>query len=187
MKRVRCGYFFASLAIALWMVLFTGLSFAAEEAKAPEPAKVEAPAAAPAAPAAAEPAPKLPSYFTATSDDPKKPSAWPDPTGAASGVWATPAGDAKGDVPDQLKPADLYDRIAHNLYSINYVWALIAGFLVMFMQKCCAHCGDELDDLSARLPCVLGVRLRDWLGELVEWARTPGMVPISRSRPVGAQ
>jgi ammonium transporter, Amt family len=134
MKRVRCGYFFASLAIALWMVLFTGLSFAAEEAKAPEPAKVEAPAAAPAAPAAAEPAPKLPSYFTATSDDPKKPSAWPDPTGAASGVWATPAGDAKGDVPDQLKPADLYDRIAHNLYSINYVWALIAGFLVMFMQ-----------------------------------------------------
>jgi len=116
------------------MVLFTGLSFAAEEAKAPEPAKVEAPAAAPAAPAAAEPAPKLPSYFTATSDDPKKPSAWPDPTGAASGVWATPAGDAKGDVPDQLKPADLYDRIAHNLYSINYVWALIAGFLVMFMQ-----------------------------------------------------
>jgi len=29
---------------------------------------------------------------------------------------------------------DLYDRMAHNLYSINYVWALVAGFLVMFMQ-----------------------------------------------------
>ena len=28
----------------------------------------------------------------------------------------------------------LYDRIAHNLFSINMVWVLIAGFLVMFMQ-----------------------------------------------------
>jgi Amt family ammonium transporter len=131
MKRVRCGYFFASLAIGLWMVLFTGLSFAAEEAKAPEPAKAEAPAAAPAA---AAPAPKLPTYFTATSDDPKKPPAWPDPTGAASGVWATPASDAKGDVPEKLSIQDVYDRMVHNLYSINYVWALVAGFLVMFMQ-----------------------------------------------------
>jgi ammonium transporter, Amt family len=134
MKRVRWSYFFASLAIGLWMVLFTGLSLAAEEAKAPEPAKAEAPAAAPAAPAAAEPAPKLPTYFTATSDDPKKPPAWPDPTGAASGVWATPASDAKGDVPEKLSIQDVYDRMVHNLYSINYVWALVAGFLVMFMQ-----------------------------------------------------
>ena len=112
----------------------------AQETKAPEPAKAEAPAApaaeapaaAPAA-AAAAPAPKLPPYFTATSPDPKT-TLWPDPTGANSGVWATPAGDAKGDVPDQLKTGDLYDRIVHNLYSINYVWALVAGFLVMFMQ-----------------------------------------------------
>ena len=37
-------------------------------------------------------------------------------------------------MPEQLKPTDLYDRILHNLYSINYVWVLIAGFLVMFMQ-----------------------------------------------------
>ena len=128
----RC--YFASLAMGLWMVLFSGWSMAAEEAKAPEPAKAEAPAAAPAAPAAAEPAPKLPTYFTATSDDPKKPPAWPDPTGGASGVWATPAGDAKGDVPEKLSIQDVYDRMVHNLYSINFVWALVAGFLVMFMQ-----------------------------------------------------
>ena len=103
MKRVRWSHFFASLAIGLWMVLLAGSSFAAEEAKAPEPAKVEAPAAAAApATAAAAPAPKLPSYFTATSDDPKKPPPWPDQTGGASGVWATPAGDAKGDIPDKL-------------------------------------------------------------------------------------
>ena len=43
MKRVRWSHFFASLAIGLWMVLLAGSSFAAEEAKAPEPAKVEAP------------------------------------------------------------------------------------------------------------------------------------------------
>ena len=30
--------------------------------------------------------------------------------------------------------SDLYDRIAHNLFSINFVWTLMAGFLVMFMQ-----------------------------------------------------
>jgi Amt family ammonium transporter len=130
MERGKYRTIFASLAAGLWILLVIGLSLA-QEAPAPgagEPTKVEAPAAA------AAPAPKLPTYFTATSDDPKKPSAWPDPTGGASGVWATPAGDAKGDIPDQLKPTDLYDRIVHNLYSINYVWALVAGFLVMFMQ-----------------------------------------------------
>ncbi|MCE9533696.1 MAG: ammonium transporter [Planctomycetes bacterium] len=29
---------------------------------------------------------------------------------------------------------DLYNRVAHNMFSINMVWVLIAGFLVMFMQ-----------------------------------------------------
>jgi Amt family ammonium transporter len=77
--------------------------------------------------------PQLPAYFTATNADAEKPT-WPDPTGAASGVWATPAGDAKGDVPSTLSLADVYDRVAHNLFAINYVWALVTGFLVMFMQ-----------------------------------------------------
>jgi len=101
----------------------------AETAAAPEPpaAKEEAPAAAPAA------VPQLPPYFSATSPDPAKPL-WPDPTGAATGVWAAPAGDGKGDVPSNLSIPDLYDRITHNLVSINFVWALVTGFLVMFMQ-----------------------------------------------------
>jgi ammonium transporter, Amt family len=81
---------------------------------------------------AATAAPQLPVYFTSTND-PKTP-AWPDPTGAASGVWAAPAGDGKGDVPRSLALPDLYDRIAHNLFSINIMWTLLAGFLVMFMQ-----------------------------------------------------
>ena len=82
------------------------------------------------APAAA---PQLPSYFSAASPDPAKPL-WPDPTGANTGVWATPAGDGKGDVPSSLALTDVYDRMAHNLVSINFVWTLVAGFLVMFMQ-----------------------------------------------------
>jgi Amt family ammonium transporter len=136
MKRITFAFAFTFMALLLWASFFGKISFAADEKTSPaEAPKAESSAAAgPGAPAAAAPAPKLPTYFTATSDDPKKPPAWPDPTGAASGVWATPAGDAKGDIPDKLTVQDVYDRMAHNLYSINYVWALVAGFLVMFMQ-----------------------------------------------------
>jgi Amt family ammonium transporter len=77
--------------------------------------------------------PPLPAYFSGANES-GKPPVWPDPTGAAAGVWATPAGDGKGDVPSTLGPTDLYDRIAHNMFSINMVWTLITGFLVMFMQ-----------------------------------------------------
>src|SRR5215475_11791283 len=133
MKRGKYRAILASLAGGLWMLMVVGLSLAQEAKPAEEAAKAEAPPAAPGAPAAAAPAPKLPPYFTATSPDPKT-SLWPDPTGANTGVWATPAGDGKGDIPEKLSAPDLYDRILHNLYSINYVWALIAGFLVMFMQ-----------------------------------------------------
>src|SRR5581483_1674695 len=129
MKTTEAKYRALGLILALGVVLFGVKAFAQEAKPVENASKVEAPAPA-VAPA---PAPKLPAYFTATNDDPKKP-AWPDPTGAATGVWATPAGDGKGDIPDQLKINDLYDRMVHNLYSINYVWVLIAGFLVMFMQ-----------------------------------------------------
>ena len=128
MKRGKYRTILASLAGGLWVLVVVGLS-SAQEAKPEEPAKAEAPAAAPAA----APAPKLPPYFTATSPDPKT-TLWPDPTGANTGVWATPASDGKGDIPEKLSVQDVYDRMAHNLYSINFVWALIAGFLVMFMQ-----------------------------------------------------
>ncbi len=82
--------------------------------------------------AAAEPAP-LPAYFSGANPDPAAPL-WPDRTGAATGVWVTPAGDAKGDAPTTLVSTDLYDRIVHNMISINLVWVFIAGFMVMFMQ-----------------------------------------------------
>ena len=118
---------FMSFMMGVGMVLLGSSSFAEEAAPPATPPAASAPAAQ------AAPAPKLPAYFTTTSPEPQKPM-WPDPTGGNSGVWATPAGDGKGDVPEKLSIQDVYDRIAHNLYSINYVWVLVAGFLVMFMQ-----------------------------------------------------
>ena len=203
MERGKYRTVVASLAGGLWMLLIVGLSFAAEEAAPPagaEPPKAEAPAAAPGAPAAAAPAPKLPPYFTATSPDPKT-TLWPDPTGANSGVWATPAGDGKGDIPEKLSAQDVYDRMAHNLFSINFVWALVAGFLVMFMQagfmfvetglcraKNASHTAAmNFDDLPAGVSRVLGLRLCDRLGQLVERTGAAGLVRVARSRPFGAQ
>src|SRR5512147_288201 len=83
------------------------------------------------APAHADDAPTVPAYFSSTSADPEKPT-WPDQTGAAAGVWITPAGDGKGDVPTNLSVQDVYDRVAHNMFAINFVWTLVTGFLVMF-------------------------------------------------------
>ena len=103
---------------------------------AQDPDKPAEPAAA-AAPAEGAPpaaAPVLPSYMTVTSPDPKSPL-WPDPIGANAGYWTTPAPGPVGDGdPAALTPVNLYDRIAHNLYSINMMWVMIAGCLVMFMQ-----------------------------------------------------
>ncbi len=115
-KRWLLRSFFALSAMALMFSM----------TRAQEPKKVEEPAQA------EQKAPALPPYFEAKID-PKKP-AWPDPTGGAAGDTATPAGDGKGDVPSKLGPEDLYNRIVHNLFSINMVWTLITGFLVMFMQ-----------------------------------------------------
>ena len=203
MERGKYRTIFASLAGGLWMLLVVGLSFAAEEAAPPagaEPPKAEAPAAAPGAPAAAAPAPKLPPYFTATSPDPKR-SLWPDPTGANSGVWATPASDGKGDIPEKLTVQDVYDRMAHNLYSINYVWALVAGFLVMFMQAgfmmvetglCRAKNSSHTAAMNLMIyplgvSRILGLRLRYRLGQLVERTRASGMVSLARSRSFSAK
>ena len=85
-----------------------------------------------AAPAPAEDEPPAPpAYFNGAIADPAKP-AWPDPTGGAAGTWITPG--VGGDDPSKIDAAGLYDRIAHNMFSINMVWVLIAGFMVMFMQ-----------------------------------------------------
>ena len=114
---------------------------------AQEAAAESATAAEAAAPDAAAPpaAPNLPPYFTGVTPQPgpngkEQSPFWPDPTGGKAGTWATPSsslnpdGSIAGDNPDALTPIDLYERIVHNLFSINVVWTLITGFLVMFMQ-----------------------------------------------------
>jgi len=79
------------------------------------------------------PAP-LPAYFTGTNE-PGKPASWPDATGAKAGYWTTPAAGPVGDGdPAAQTIPGLYDRVAHNLFSINIVWTMLCGFLVMFMQ-----------------------------------------------------
>lgn len=113
--------------------IFGGRWVKAQDAPAdPAAAVAEEPAAEPAAePVAAEPeAAPLPPYFAGADAAP-----WPDTTGAAAGVWVTPGADGKGDAAQATPEAQgLYDRIAHNMYSINMVWVLVAGFMVMFMQ-----------------------------------------------------
>jgi Amt family ammonium transporter len=111
------------------LVLF-GLLFGPAHVSWAQEKGVETPPSSPAETAASP----IPDYYSGA--DPKK---WPDPAGGNAGVWTTPsytegpppAGD--GD-PSKLTPANLYDRIVHNLFSINMMWTVIAGFLVMFMQ-----------------------------------------------------
>ena len=54
----------------------------------------------------------------------------PDPTGAATGTAADVA------VKDAANPtlAEVMETVGHNRISINFVWVLVTGFLVMFMQ-----------------------------------------------------
>lgn len=127
----RLRYTASALSFALIAVmLFTWVkqSFAQEAAPTVAAATAAATAAAPAVPTTA---PALPAYFSGIEAG--------DPTGSSYGNWATPAapnadGTTAGDVPSALTNSDLYDRIAHNEYSINFVWTLLCGFLVMFMQ-----------------------------------------------------
>ena len=68
----------------------------------------------------------------------------------------------------------LSDSVGHNRVAINFMWTLITGFLVMFMQagfrargdgfvprqECRPHDGHELHDLSDGHAGLLRVRLR---------------------------
>jgi ammonium transporter, Amt family len=152
MRYVRYGSYCALILTGLILSFAPVLSQEGEKKEAPPPAAASEEKAAPAeaAPAVAAPteaakteekaaepapaAPALPPYMTATSPDSASPL-WPDPAGANAGYWTTPSPGPVGDGdPAGKTPTDLYARIVHNLFSINMVWTLIAGFLVMFMQ-----------------------------------------------------
>src|ERR1019366_8357078 len=79
---------------ALMLSLFTTLTATRAFADAP-------PAASAAASASAAAPPPLPGYFSGANDTTGKPPTWPDPTGGAAGVWATPAGAGRSVRPDR--------------------------------------------------------------------------------------
>jgi len=114
------------------LVLFAGMvgiSAMAEEKKDAAPAAAVA-TEAPKAPAAPAPAPATPAVVS-------------DPSGAGIGVAGDIVG-ASANAPTQedldkmgkAEPlaAKVADVAGHNKISINFVWTLVCGFLVMFMQ-----------------------------------------------------
>ena len=114
-RMLRAFAFGAGLALVVWGVRATG-AWAQQASPTPaaaEPVATAAPPAAPAPAAAAAPEPK-----------------GPDPTGATTGTAA--------DVPvkDAANPTltEVMETVGHNKISINFVWLLLTGFLVMFMQ-----------------------------------------------------
>ena len=123
-----------------------------------------------------------------------------DPVGANAGVGTTPAFDGKGDIPDKMAIPDLYNRMAHNWFSINMVWTYGGGFSghvhagrvclrrnrTLPGEERVAYVRHELDDLSARLFCILGVWLCHRLGQLVQRAGAAGLVWRPWGRPGGA-
>ncbi len=77
--------------------------------------------------AAAPPAPAAPAPAVAA---PAPPPSKPDPAGTATGGIADVTAKTAG------KPTleEMADFVGHNRVAINFVWTLVAGFLVMFMQ-----------------------------------------------------
>jgi Amt family ammonium transporter len=107
---------FTILAVSLALSGLTALS-RAEEMKPAAPAAA-APEAAPAA--AATPAPQVADSV-----------AYPPGANAGTAIdlqWPVPAD------PKKVTQDELIANVAHNKISINLVWTLVTGFLVMFMQ-----------------------------------------------------
>ena len=132
MKRTLLIFIMIGLVVMIGALYWEGLSLAEEkpasgvtdqtQGAAPSPAAIPAPAATSAAPA---------------------PVLKPDPSGANTGgaadvIGASAGAPTKEDMEKLSKneplAAKLADVIGHNRIAINFVWTLLAGFLVMFMQ-----------------------------------------------------
>jgi ammonium transporter, Amt family len=146
MRYFRYGCYCALILTGLILSFAPVLSQEGEKKESPQPAAAAAEkAAAPATtvpseaakseekPAEAAPAaPALPPYFAPTTGTG---SPWPDAGGGASGYPITPSAGPVGDGdPEALTKTQLYERSAHNMFSINVLWVCLAACLVMFMQ-----------------------------------------------------
>jgi Amt family ammonium transporter len=115
------------MAALAWFAFPSGTASAQEAAPKPE-AAVAAPAS-PAAPAEAE-KPKDPvadalGYPPGLNAGTKLDLQWPVPAESKS---------VNPDGKDEVSMDELVQNVAHNKVSINMVWVLITGFMVMFMQ-----------------------------------------------------
>ena len=119
---------------------------------------------------------ELPQYFNQNSATLRL-----DTTGGAAGVWATPAGDGKGDDPSKLGnggsvrsrlPQSLFDqygvgvdgRLSRHVHAGR---VRHGGNRVMSCKERCAHYCHEFHGIPIRLFGLLGVRFRHRLGQLV--------------------
>jgi len=118
----------AILAVALLMV---SLAWAQAPATTPTPAPEAPAAAAPAAPPPAAPVAITDKDLTSVPTPAADARAKGDPDGSLTGTVSdvVVADSKKG-----LTIADLANQAGQNRVAINFVWTLITGFLVMFMQ-----------------------------------------------------
>ena len=120
---------FLACAVAFCLALLgTAWSQTPAPAATPPPATAAAPPTAPAAPAP-----------VAITDADIKGIAAPDPKDMAKGdpggtITGTVADVPPSDAKKGLTIADAINQIGQNKIAINFVWTLVTGFLVMFMQ-----------------------------------------------------
>jgi Amt family ammonium transporter len=117
------------LYLALAVALCLGLGALRAQAPAPAPAPAAAPAAA--AQEAATPKPITDADLKGVSGPKAEDRAKGDPSGTITGtVNDIPVADSK----KGLTLDDLVNAVGQNIIASNFIWTLVAGFLVMFMQ-----------------------------------------------------
>ena len=118
---------FLALAMA-WCSVMVGLAQGQPPAPAPQPAAQPPAVAAPAAPT---PAAITADDLKAVAGPKAEDRANGDPDGALTGT----VGDiAVADTTVGLTIGDVANQIGQNKIAINFIWTLVTGFLVMFMQ-----------------------------------------------------
>ncbi len=198
MKRGRWSHFFASLAIGLWMVLLAGSSFAAEEAKAPEPAKTEAPRGCTCMPQRQRRNCQDILLRRATIRRSRRHGRIQPEQHPASGRRQQAMAKAISRRNCRLRTSMIGWSITSTrsimcgcrrriLGHVHAGWFHAGRNRSMPREERFSHRGYEPDDLSARLFGFLGLWFCDRLGQLVEWSGCPGLVSLARSRSVDAE
>lgn len=119
----------ARILIALMALTFCLAPWCAAQTPAAAPAAP--PAAAPATPPPAKPVPIMDTDVANAPVPTADARAKGDPDGALTG---TASDVTVGDAKKGLTIGDLVNQVGQNKVAINFVWTLVTGFLVMFMQ-----------------------------------------------------